>query len=284
MGGKSIAYFAVGDSFTCGSWIDDKTLQKISEQVSNRKVCEEGYGKWKADGTCDVNGVNAKKTRMWLLSTIVPAVVGGGAAAALTESGALSGILGLNKETKDVFDNNKKYCVSYANKAIELANTMKNSSNEDVQEQAFTSMIDYADKARTKCEATGSEDCGKAMSKNFGDLKTNGSIDSDKISLFANEFRGSVSATKLACESAIKPTDKASDLGTAARIAIPVGTALVSAGTGAAIVANVIKSKKENIKNEAAQEWMSEVGDHIQCYIGTEEAGSYGDVISFEIN
>ena len=35
--------------------------------------------------------------------------------------------------------------------------------------------------------------------------------------------------------------------------------------------------------NSAVAEWMNQVGDHIQCYLGTEELGSYGDTIAFTV-
>ena len=70
----------------------------------------------------------------------------------------------------------------------------------------------------------------------------------------------------------------------AARTLVPVATTLGAAGLGAGITASVIKTKRENIQNEAAQKWMEEVGDHIQCYLGADELGSYGDVVSIELD
>ena len=70
----------------------------------------------------------------------------------------------------------------------------------------------------------------------------------------------------------------------AARIAIPIVTAVAGGALGAGITASVIKQNKENIKNTAAQQWMDEIGEHIQCYIGTEELGTYGDVVSIELD
>ena len=52
---------------------------------------------------------------------------------------------------------------------------------------------------------------------------------------------------------------------------------------GAGITASVIQAKKEEIKNKAVAEWMEEIGEHIQCYLGADELGSYGDVVSFTI-
>ena len=72
--------------------------------------------------------------------------------------------------------------------------------------------------------------------------------------------------------------------GTGLRWAVPVATSLGAGALGAGITASVIKQKKENIKNEAAQKWMDEIGEHIQCYLGTDELGTYGDVVSIELD
>ena len=69
----------------------------------------------------------------------------------------------------------------------------------------------------------------------------------------------------------------------AARIAVPIATTLAGGALGAGITASVIQAKKEEIKNKAVAEWMEEIGEHIQCYLGADELGSYGDVVSFTI-
>ena len=33
-------------------------------------------------------------------------------------------------------------------------------------------------------------------------------------------------------------------------------------------------------EKEAYEEWMNNVGKHLKCYIGTDEAGQYGDILS----
>ena len=72
--------------------------------------------------------------------------------------------------------------------------------------------------------------------------------------------------------------------GTGLRWLVPIAGAAVGGALGGGITASVIKQKKENIKNEAAQKWMDEIGEHIQCYLGTDELGTYGDVVSIELD
>ena len=67
---------------------------------------------------------------------------------------------------------------------------------------------------------------------------------------------------------------------------------LVAGGVGAlaggllgyGITKNVLDVKYEKAENAAIAEWLQEVGSHIHCYLGGEELGSYGDVISFDID
>ena len=66
---------------------------------------------------------------------------------------------------------------------------------------------------------------------------------------------------------------------------------LVAGGVGAlaggllgyGITKNVLDVKYEKAENEAIAEWLEQVGSHIHCYLGGEELGSYGDVISFDV-
>ena len=88
---------------------------------------------------------------------------------------------------------------------------------------------------------------------------------------------------KLACENYVADGENGR-AAKAARTIIPIATTLAGGALGAGITASVIQGKKENIKNEAAQKWMDEVGEHIQCYLGVDELGSYGDVVSIELD
>ena len=98
------------------------------------------------------------------------------------------------------------------------------------------------------------------------------------------DFIANMELLKNICPSyAVDGTENGKSL-KAARVAIPIVTTLAGGALGAGITASVIKQKKENIQNEAAQKWMEEVGDHIECYIGTDSLGTYGDAVAIEID
>jgi hypothetical protein len=54
-------------------------------------------------------------------------------------------------------------------------------------------------------------------------------------------------------------------------------------GLSVAAISAAQQIKYENAENAAAKEWLENVGSKIKCYLGAEELGSYGDVISFTL-
>lgn len=54
---------------------------------------------------------------------------------------------------------------------------------------------------------------------------------------------------------------------------------------GTIAVQKAVRAQKyEKAENDAVNKWMDEVGDKIKCYLGGTELGSYGEMISLEIN
>lgn len=250
---NSVAYFAVGDSFTCGSWISDADLRKISDTVGNRELCKQGYGTWDSKtGKCDGSKLSTKEKIAYAWGTVAPALAGAGIGLGLTESGLMGGWL---------------------NKSNRI------NSNEATQENKKSLCISLATPVITKTDATDTD--LKAASDLCKDVVMAGLEKSCEIN--KSDIATSARTIESACRTA--PNSKADPDGTkAARIAVPIATTLAGGALGAGITASVIKQNRENIKNTAAQQWMDEIGEHIQCYIGTEELGTYGDVVSIELD
>lgn len=262
-GGNSVAYFAVGDSFTCGSWLSNKTLQQISEKIGEREVCKQGYGQWE-NGECKTGvgyeSVKEKVAYSW--STIGGALAGMGIGLGLTESGVLSsGVKNSNARKSRASD-----CSRYAESAISKALTVKNKSSDD----NYNASGDLAAAGSSLSSAIAAcKDLNKDCDKSYD------ASDADDIITAAQGIQ-------TLCKSEVeKGLNKGVD---ATNIAVPITTSVGGLALGVGIAASVIKLKKENIKNEAAQKWMDEIGDHIQCYIGAEELGTYGDVVSIELD
>ncbi|MBO7042802.1 MAG: hypothetical protein J6W08_02960 [Alphaproteobacteria bacterium] len=291
--GVNTAYFAVGDSFTCGSWIKSSDLQKISDEVGERELCKQGYGKW-VDGKCDGSKLSTKEKLTYAWATIAPALAGGAIGMGLTESGLISKVMtkgneknGVSQETID------KWSEKCESRAQEAANRADAAAKNTSDYSKFKSEVEYANAAAgtayTACSKMGmsekdgckklsikykTEDSGgSTVLKNATDAKTD-----------AEAFKTNMEFLKSACADYVGEGGENGKAIKAARIAVPIATTLAGGALGAGITASVIKTKKENIKNEAAQKWMDEVGSHIQCYVGGEEVGTYGDVVTIELD
>ena len=264
LGKNQVAYFAVGDAFTCGSWISDADLRKISDTVGERELCKQGYGTWE-NGKCNSNKMSVKEKVAYSWGTVAPALAGMGIGLGLTESGVLSNWVMKSNTSKQT---PAKDCSSYAQSAMtNVISAEKVSTGEGSNEKKATYLSAARaslSKARVICrELGGSDDDCPAIEEN-DDLK----IAATRMQNFCDAavYKGVAKSTK------------------AANVTVPILTTLAGGGLGYGITASVIKMNKENIKNTAAQQWMDEVGDHIQCYIGTDELGTYGDVVSIELD
>ena len=267
------AYFAVGDTFTCGSWIDDKVMAEISEKVGERKLCEEGYGVWDTKtGKC--SGMSTKEKIAYAWGTVAPALAGTGIGIGLTESGLLGGWLNNADSVNSgsaTQKQNKSSCLSYADKAVEYARKAQDYTNANKTTDE-SSAQEYYKMARNACLKV----VERATDENGEDLS-----DCPAAETSASGIEAKAGIIHVICESA---SDSKSKTSISARATVPIMTTLAAGGLGAGITASVIAAKKEDIKNKAVAEWMENIGEHIQCFVGTDELGSYGDTIAIEID
>ena len=117
------AYFAAGDSFTCGSWIPNADLEVLAQSVADKARADrlEKYGDMKA----------------W--STVIGAVGGGVGGAFLgkgiQDGNILSGLTGnkSKKESEQTPEKNKEQCVSWADRAIVSAKAGNTTAASELQ-------------------------------------------------------------------------------------------------------------------------------------------------------
>ncbi len=264
LGKNQVAYFAVGDAFTCGSWISDADLRKISDTVGERELCKQGYGTWE-NGKCNSNKMSVKEKVAYSWGTVAPALAGMGIGLGITESGVLSNWVMKSNTSKQT---PAKDCSSYAQSAmtsvISAEKAPTGEGNNEQKANYLSAARSSLSKARVICRELGGSDDDCPAIEEDDDLK----IAATRMQNFCDAavYKGVAKSTK------------------AANVTVPILTTLAGGGLGYGITASVIKMNKENIKNTAAQQWMDEVGDHIQCYIGTDELGTYGDVVSIELD
>jgi len=264
LGDKATAYFAVGDSFTCGSWIDQKTLEKITDKVGERAREKAGEG-------------TAKERNALIWGTIAPALVGGVAsyfgANALQKKGLLGG-----SNKKDLQSDIDK-CKSNIRSARNAFSQVKSSSSNENDCGKYESAVGYANyalaEARKATKAAGGEEADVGITSfEIVDCSENSLLDGsfspklNTLEQYCINFDVDGNATK---------TKKSTNW-----IATGVGTTVVGL-LGFGITKSVLNAKYDSAEDSAVAQWMEEVGEHIQCYLGTEELGSYGDIISFTV-
>ena len=264
-------YFAVGDTFTCGSWIDDKTMAEISEKVGERKLCEEGYGVWDTKtGKC--SGMSTKEKIAYAWGTVAPALAGLGVGLGLSEGGLINKWMNSANEKNGISQANVDKWTELCTESASKAKDMSFSDGTDYQQQARLANA-YAANAYRACSQMGIiENCEK--------YTVPSKYDEDKI----KKFKGNMEGLEVTCTGYIPDGAENGKANKNARIAIPIVTTIAGGALGAGITASVIEAKKEDIKNKAVAEWMEDIGEHIQCFVGTDELGSYGDTIAIEID
>lgn len=382
LGGDSVAYFAVGDAFTCGSWISKSTLDNISKAVGKEARKEAGEG----------SDADWYKKLWYTLGGTAVGGIGGfvGMDAIQKKGGTLGGLLSAknNEYTKTEEKNEAgKTCNSELDKANSAYQTFVlyegNSAQQTEALRQYQEAVDHANKALRAARNAGGDVKGIEFTVINGYTVAQNAVQAvyewnkDDVrhikEAYINKIRGEKCTAENNCKSRIdyaaellerapgdatgdaekdyiknnineaisvlgenKPSDvnaietltlrvvqkqqgqaavdaKPMDMSTAKAtfptnisklrdICTTMETAkedtsgrrnrnLVAGGVGAlaggllgyGITKNVLDVKYEKAENEAIAEWLEQVGSHIHCYLGGEELGSYGDVISFDV-
>lgn len=315
----STAYFATGDTFTCGSWIPKEELENIATSVAASSVADKAESQ--------------KNTRTWLtiLGTIGSGVGGGFLTDKLQDGDLLGGLLGTNKQTNSeniktqyanllsayTEESNATTAYGYGQKMLDLAEqvdvdnktikaakealektVLDNSKdiskiNEDIQEatdkkekllreKEQNTCADLTDSAKTDCEKL--DDDIEKLEKEKSELET--AVNENSMTAYKNEANKQFNSLKLLVDSAVDNGDVENK--TSRKRAI---TNLVGAGISAAAGGIIINRLTKNIQDsslsaeekQAYEDWMSNVGDKIHCYLGGEDLGTYGEYISISI-
>lgn len=263
----STAYFAVGDSFACGSWIPNSELEKIANTV--------------ADEATEDQAKSQERVRGWL--TAIGALGGtvGGAylGSSIANGKAFGALTGLNKseDTKSA-EGWAKQCVEYADNALGAS-----ASVTDIQ----LTYMPAAVRAAKECDVDGT--LITTVQNAAAKLKTCGAEDKD-CSDGKSDFSAAMISLKIACQAAqdtgTDKTDDKKDKKWVTPTASAIGATLVGAGSGFAVYHATKDIQEANLTaahKAAYNEWMNNVGRHISCYVGGDEAGTYGDIITTSV-
>ncbi len=247
----STAYFAAGDTFTCGSWIPNSALEEISRKVGESAADESRRGD--------------ARNRGWLtaLGSVAGAVGGGVGMNALQKTG-LGGLLGTTNKT-DNAEAYSKLCVQYANNAINAK------TSTDAKAYA-TAAVETANKM----------DGIKENPVSVDSAITNLDDDADSKTIKA-AATSSMTLLKSRCELAPKEAKDTSSRTTGNLIGVGAGAVIGGTLTWLG-TKSVQDANADNAAAAAEKAWMDAVGNHIRCYIGADEVGMYSDIISTEMN
>ncbi|MBR2012571.1 MAG: hypothetical protein IKA08_04915 [Alphaproteobacteria bacterium] len=265
------AYFAAGDSFTCGSWISGKDLEKIAELVGK-------------DARSDAQKSQVKNLEWWLAPI---AAIGSGVGGAYLGAGIANGdvfgkLSGLNANRSSTETKARNQCNASYESFVKNVNDM---TDECTNKTDFTVLNDSVNMVK----AAQLLNVDKVLTNNLTVAITNMSkackdLEEDKDLDIKNLKQDVLNQAKMLhsyCETS--DVNNAQDIAKKTQTAAGI-TGAVTAVAGGALTFFATKAIKEANLDKAEQEaydlFMNEIGEHIYCYIGGEEAGQYGDVIT----
>ena len=269
-------YFAVGDTFTCGSWIPSNELETIANTVADEQTADKA--------------ASQRRTRTWLgvLGGVAGAIGGAYLGQGINDGSILGGLTGKKKST-----DNSKVISEYIDK---VESTIRNQGSNVADVMNVTAYMNAISTEATnlKVDSTVISDAKDAVSewytaynaaydisKSTPTYKTNVS-DTEKTNVVS---KGSDALTKLSTlEIAINAAKNTSDSDNKNSWIAPTVGAVVTGAAGATILTLATRDiQNANLSAEQKQiyeDWMNNVGSHLKCYIGADEAGEYGDIIS----
>ena len=261
----STAYFAAGDAFTCGSWIKQSDLDNITNKVRANAISK--GTKVSQDWTTGM---------LTALGTLAGGAGGFAIANKLQKDGGIAGLIGDGAKQKT--------------NAVSRCNTAK-STLKSIVRKSYSTTNDLKTAEETREYQQGVlERAAKKVGVDDGII----SELTDKCNtVYANNFGGIDGAyTFNGASDCVKAIDNIDcDVKDDSKEEISGGKNWLGAGIGGALAGGLtfktVKAIQETnnayARDAAAAEWMENIGDKIKCYIGSDEIGSYGDIISTEL-
>ena len=260
-------YFAVGDAFTCGSWIPSNVL----EDLANQHAADETAGMEERQLT----------TARWLTAL---GALGSGVGGAFLGNGIqkgtiLGGLTGNKKDTK----NSRTLAVN----RIESTKSLMNTGD---YQRAQTYMTSAASSAKELGVPDGiitaASDAVTEWANAYRayESETNTTTKNEKYNQaesLRNTAVNRLNSLKTECENSSDSND--GDTWWSRSGGALVGSVVTAAAGGVLVnraTRDIQKANLSKAEQEAYDKFMNDVGNHIKCYIGLDAAGQYGDIIS----
>ena len=317
------AYFAVGDPFTCGSWLntmknsDGKLiLEEIAKTVAAEKTGTNADGELTSGQKWGVAGITA-----------LSSIVGGVGTDLLQSKTGLGGFLGTTEiqnqeKTKKELDDAIKECKD-AVAEVENAAEKYNGETKPVCCQSAispvcTPKLDNVDcntphPTRKEVSKVDASDVNK-MNSTLGKLKTkyesllkkldissqskwndalkNDFQDNRDDNEKAKNMKKALEEIKKHCDT-LEKSDEYKDLTTngeknfwnngGGRAVVDITGGALLGTAGGITTAQIMKAKNRSNFTAEQQKWLDEIGSKIHCYVGGQSVGDFGDTISIDI-
>ena len=269
------AYFAAGDAFTCGSWIPQSALLEIANAVGQNARADKAASQPKIAGWMGALGALGLGTGGAFLGD------------AIQDGNAFGGLTGKSK--KKTPEQQAKSCEAYLTQAKDILDSLSTTQisgkyalkDGNINKKYIKTRIDSACDIFDEYKYIDVETlCNEAKTAVDGI-----NVVSDTDSNF-NESKGTsetkIGELKAKCKS-ITGLDEEDKTWWKKSGGATIG-AVVGAGAGFGLGYGITKAVQnaelDKAEQEAIQEFMDNVGSKIHCYIGGEEAGTFGDVIT----
>lgn len=266
------AYFAAGDAFTCGSWIPSDVLEELSENVGS-------------DARADAKDSQARELQwiMPILGTIGGAFGGAYLGTGISDGKILSGLTNKNASTSSNIDKETAYknCRDYADVALNSMSSDVNSAKNNIALAVANAGVLGVNASYT----TAATNAGNALKEKYEKIENDKVVnDTEAKENAENAVKNALSDLKTQCEVAYTSSGAATTNTDNTRRNSAIAGSVIGGVAGGVLswaVTNTIQNAKLDSAEQAAMdEWMESVGKHIRCFIGPDEVGVYGDMIS----
>lgn len=256
------AYFAVGDAFTCGSWIPENELEELANAAADEAT----------------SNMRADQARLRTWTTILGTIGGAAGGVALGESIRKGNTLGgltswSEKSQENKIKNAKKQCKAAAGN-ITIGCTVDSAC------VCAQSAVNWAREVLNHAKTL------EIPSAQLESLKNARNDVQNMLNTNPNKCPN-LSSLQTAAENVADLCDAVidDDVSNDGKRGWVTAVSTIALGTAGGLLVNKATQDIQDSELSAAQkaayeDWMNKVGRHISCYIGGDEAGSFGDVIS----
>ena len=284
------AYFAVGDVFTCGSWIPQKDLEAIATYVACKKAIAEG--KLDRNENCNsekvVDKLKLTTGQNWgvFAATIGSGALGATAMDLLQGRTGFGGLLNTSPSKVDEctarVNNELNYWNSYTyNEWCRTDGSYHNSGKDNCEKEGGADKVGDCEPCNTGVAPHASAD--SIIRKAASSSRTVTTYTAKRTGNDNNFIRQSWVKGHLDELNANDVCGNSSGGAMWGRVGMDALGAAALGTTGYLATKNNIKAANLRQFTEDEQEFMRNVGDHIYCFIGADEAGTYGDLIEISV-